>query len=121
MFAGAKAEGGKEVVTQAKGIPPYCLDVELMASGEQYLVLTKQVTWEAFHNYAEAVVSLLGGTIVSRADSPVERVWSATIQGSLFSISFDGFALGVSLCPQNADAGRLIPGIRDTLRNLSKA
>jgi hypothetical protein len=43
MFAGAKAEGGKEVVTQAKGIPPYCLDVELMASGEQYLVLTKQV------------------------------------------------------------------------------
>jgi hypothetical protein len=91
------------------------LELELMASGNQSLRLSTRVTWEEFASYAPAVVALLGGRIVDRADSAPERVWSAIIDGQLFWISFDDFGLGVSLDPQGPSAGALIPGLREKL------
>jgi hypothetical protein len=96
-------------------VPLEVLDLEPMASGESSLRLSTRVTWEGFASYAPAVVRLLGGRIVDRADSAPERVWTAVIEGQRFWISFDDFGLGVSLDPQDHAAGLLIPGIRDTL------
>jgi hypothetical protein len=73
------------------------------------------VAWEEFAFYAPAVVGLLCGRIVDRADSAPERVWTAIIDGQRFWISFDDFALGVSLDPQDKAAGALIPSIREKL------
>jgi hypothetical protein len=102
-------------MANTKDFPLERLDVETMASGNPALRLTEQVTWQEFPGYAARVISCLGGAVVDRADSPVERVWTATIQGAAFWVAFDDFALGVSLSPQDAAAARLIPNIRDTL------
>jgi len=58
-----------------------------MASGHQSLRLTQRVAWEEFPKYAQAVSAFLGGAIVRRADSAVERVWTATIGGGSFWIT----------------------------------
>jgi len=96
-------------------LPLEILQLEPMASGNQSLRLSAQVTWQAFAAYAPAIAALLGGSIVERADSPAERVWTAEIEGERFWISFDDFGLGVSLGPQDTAAAALIPHIREQL------
>jgi len=96
-------------------VPLEVLELEPMASGERSLRLSTRVAWEAFDSYAPAVVGLLGGRILDRSDSAPERVWTAIIDGQRFWISFDDFALGVSLDPQDHAAGELMPSIRDRL------
>jgi hypothetical protein len=102
-------------MVERTGIPLERLDLEAMASGNRALRLTEQVAWEAFPSYARVLVSALGGTIAHQADSAAERVWIAHIRGGAFWVSFDDFGLGVSLDPQNEDAGQLVDGIRETL------
>lgn len=97
---------------------PDRLDLEIMASSYQALRLSKRVRWEEFASYAEALVSSLGGTIVNRAESAAERVWTITVRGGTFWVAFDDCGLGVSLDPQDAEAARLVPGIRETLLEL---
>ena len=102
---------------------PLPLDVlafEPMASGHRSLRLTTEVSWEAFADYATAVVAVLHGTIAHRADSPAERVWSVTVDGASFWLSFDDFGLGVSLDPCDADADARIEGIRERLEELAR-
>jgi hypothetical protein len=96
-------------------IPLESLIVEPMDSGDLSLRLTRRVTWEDFARYARAIVSLLGGSIDERADSPVERVWVVTIRGAPFWLSFDDFGLGVSLDARSSAASSLIPILRDEL------
>jgi hypothetical protein len=105
----------RAVLAQLGDVPLEVLELEPMASGERSLRLSTRVTWEEFASYAPAVVGLLGGRIVDRADSAPERTWSAIIDGQRFWISFDDFALGVSLDPQDHAAGELIPSIREKL------
>ena len=49
--------------------------------GNASLALTERVDWESFQGYAEAVLQLIGGRVVERVDSPVERVWTVTVGG----------------------------------------
>jgi hypothetical protein len=98
------------------GHPPLeLLTVESMASGHRSLRLTDQVSWEDFPRYAKALLGVLDGSIDGEADSPVERVWTVTIRGASFWLSFDDFGLGVSLDARNAEASSLIPVVRDDL------
>ena len=60
---------------KATQLPLEVLALEPMASGGQSLRLSTRVTWEEFASYAPAVVGMLGGRIVDRADSAPERVW----------------------------------------------
>lgn len=104
-----------------RSVPLERLELERMASGEFSLRLSSQVSWESFPDYAEAVADLLDGTITTTADSPSERVYAMTSGGQPFWIALDDFGLGVSLEPQNAEAGRMIPEIRDALLVFAKA
>ena len=101
------------------GFPLDVLEFEPMASGHRSLRLTRTVDWDGFAPYAEFVVRALGGSVLSRADSPVERVWSVRVGEGKYWLSFDDFALGVSLdsCDEIADAQ--IEGIRLRLRKLA--
>jgi hypothetical protein len=100
------------------GLPLDVLELEPMASGHRSLRLTRDVSWEEFDAYATAVVAALRGNIARPADSPVERVWSVTIDGASFWLSFDDFGLGVSLDPCDPDADARIDGIRERLARL---
>jgi hypothetical protein len=101
-------------------LPLNVLELEPMASGHRSLRLTRDVRWEDFPAYAEAVVVALGGEVTSRADAPAERVWSVTIAGAAFWISFDDFGLGVSLDARDAQADAAIEGIRERLARLGQ-
>ena len=94
-------------------LPLERLVVQEMASGNASLALTERVDWESFQGYAEAVLQLIGGSVVERVDSPVERVWTVTVGGELFWLAHD--EVGVSLDSQSREASLLIPAIRRTL------
>lgn len=102
-------------------LPLEVLQFEPMASGHRSLRLTTLVSWEAFTDYAEDVVSSLGGTVDGRVDSPVERVWDVTIDGGRFWLALDDFGLGVSLDARDARADAMIEGIRWRLTALREA
>jgi hypothetical protein len=102
-------------------LPLEVLAYEPMASGHRSLRLTTEVSWDGFGPYAEEVVDALGGTVDSRADSPVERVWDVTIDGGRFWLALDDFGLGVSLDARDARADALLDGIRWRLTALRGA
>jgi hypothetical protein len=97
-------------------LPLERLVVQEMASGNASLVLTERVDWESFQVYAEAVLQLIGGSVVERVDSPVERVWTVTVGGELFWLAHD--EVGTSLDSQSLEASLLIPAIRQTLLSI---
>lgn len=99
-------------------LPLEVLALEPMASGGFGIRLTRRIAWEGFGAYAHELVRALGGEIVDRADSPVERVRTATIDGRRFWIAFEDFALGVSLDPCDADAAARIEDVRSRLMRL---
>jgi hypothetical protein len=62
--------------------------IERMASGNLTLIL-REGEWEAFDTFADDFLRQVGGAVISRADSPVERVWSVRIRGEDFWLAFD--------------------------------
>ena len=94
-------------------LPPLeCLRIERMASGNNALLLSERVSWEAFPEYAESILQLIGGVVVERVDGPVERIWNVEIDGALFWLAFDDWPAGVSLEPRNGAASALVLGLR---------
>lgn len=104
-----------------KSLPLEVLELEPMASGNSSLRLTRVLSWARFASYADNLVRVLGGEVVERADSPVERAWTAVIEGQRFSITFDDLALGVSLDPCDDEAATRIDGIRTRLLSYKNA
>jgi hypothetical protein len=94
------------------------LELEPMASGHRSIRLTRSVGWSDFGDYATKLVRLLEGDIVSEADTAVERVWTISIGGRRYWLSFDDFGLGVSLDPCDAAASDQIENIRQQLLEL---
>ncbi len=94
-------------------LPLERLAIQEMASGESSLLLTERIQWESFPVYAEAVLQLVGGTVVDRADGPVERVWTVSIGGALFWMAHDD--IGVSLDSKTIESSSMIPSIQQTL------
>ena len=99
-------------------LPLERLDLLPMASGNESLLLTERVGWESCPTYAEAISSWLERTIVDRADSPVERVWTVRIGEWSFWLAYDDYPGGVSLDPKDSNASALIPAIRQRLLDL---
>jgi hypothetical protein len=102
-------------------VPLEVLEIEPMASGHRSLRLTRAVAWEDFGPYAESVARALGGSVLSRADSPVERVWTVQIGEGKYWLSFDDFGLGVSLDSRDSVADAHIEDIRSRLLKLAAA
>jgi uncharacterized protein DUF3630 len=92
-------------------LPLERLAIRPMASGNESLLLTERVGWESFPPYAEAILQLLEGAVVSRADGPDRRVWTVRIGTQLFWLTYEDFPIEVSLDPQNSEASALVPAI----------
>jgi hypothetical protein len=96
-------------------VPLELLLIEPMASGHRSLRLTRAVGWDQFEAYAEALLDMLQGSVLSLADSPVERVWSVRIVGEQYWLSLDDFDLGVCLDSCDAAADARIDALRSIL------
>ena len=63
-------------------IDPAHLRIETMASGHLTLVLRENASWADFEIFAPQFLAAHGGTVVHKADSPVERVWTVKFGGA---------------------------------------
>jgi hypothetical protein len=70
-------------------IDPAHLHLETMASGHLTLVLREGAEWGEFGAFATGLMARLDGEVVSRADSPVERVWTVRVRGVDLWLAFD--------------------------------
>ena len=97
-------------------LPLERLEIRPMASGNQSLLLTEQVDWESFPTYAEAILQLVGGKLVDRADGPDQRVWTVRIGTQLFWLAYDEFPLG---CPSTHETAKRRRWFRQFVRSSS--
>lgn len=79
-----------------------------MASGDLSLFITEDVSWESFPAQAQNFTNRLGGEVIGRIDTPVERMWTVKIQGCEFWLSFDDFPLGMSLDAKSSSCNPVI-------------
>jgi Protein of unknown function (DUF3630) len=70
-------------------IDPAHLRLDRMATGQLSLVLREGAAWSEFATFATEFLALCDGQVLSRADSPVERVWSVRIRGQDFWLAYD--------------------------------
>ena len=70
-------------------IDPAHLQIETMASGHLTLVLRENASWADFEFFAPQFLTAHGGTVVHKADSPVERVWTVKFGDAQVWLSFD--------------------------------
>ena len=96
-------------------MPLEILEIEEMASGDLSLALTESVRWEEFADYAADIANILGAEIEDRADTVVERVWVVSVNGLKYWITFNDFALGISLDSQDARASAAVRRLRERL------
>jgi hypothetical protein len=89
------------------------LEVFTMASGNLSLILTENMNWDKFPDFAEEFVKLLGGKIISRSDAVDIRVWEVMIDNSIFWLSYDDFPSEVSLESKDKESSDKIIKIRD--------
>jgi hypothetical protein len=101
-------------------MPLELLTITKMASGNNSLELTQHVSWAGFPQYAIEIINILGGKIINKADSVVERVWDVCINGERFWLSLNDFSLGVSLDSQTRQSSKQITVIRDRLKDVEE-
>ena len=73
------------------------LEIEPMASGHCCLNLSEQVGWSEFPEYAEKLLSKIGGRQVSVADAPDIRLWEVEVGGESLRLVYDDYPQLVSL------------------------
>lgn len=73
------------------------LEIQPMASGNLSLFITDEISWDSFPSAAGAFVRRVGGRVVRRTDTPVERMWIVLIRWRPFFLTFDEFPLGLTL------------------------
>lgn len=71
--------------------------IRTMASGNLSLLITEDVSWESFPDQAQSFIDRFGGKVIERIDTPVERMWTVTIKGCKFWLSFEDLPWGMSL------------------------
>lgn len=67
-----------------------------MASGNLSLLITEDVSWESFPSLAQTFMERVGGKVLFRIDTPVERLWIVLVKWRPFWLTFDDFPLGMS-------------------------
>ena len=62
-----------------------------MASGNLSLTISEDTSWESFPDEARAFLRKVGGRLILRTDTPVERVWNVIIRWRPFWLAYDDF------------------------------
>jgi len=67
--------------------------IEIMASGNLSLTITKDISWESFPHHAAEFVRRCGGIVLKRIDTPVDRMWIVLIKWRPFFLTFEDLPL----------------------------
>ena len=96
-------------------ITPSELTIEKMHSGRSCLNLTSSVDWECFPDYAEFILGLLGGSIISKSDGADVRIWEVLIDNEYFFLAFDDFPVMITLESKSLQGDDYIPAFKALL------
>lgn len=96
-------------------ITPSELTVETMHSGRSCLNLTSSVDWECFPDYAEFILGLLGGAVISKSDGADVRIWEVLIDNEYFFLAFDDFPVMITLESKSLQGDDYIPAFKALL------
>jgi hypothetical protein len=96
-------------------ITPSELTIETLHSGRSCLNLTSSVDWEYFPDYANFILELLGGSIVSKSDGADVRIWEVLIDNESFFLAFDDFPVMITLESKSVQGDDYIPAFKALL------
>jgi len=96
-------------------IAPSELTIEKMHSGRSCLNLTSNVSWEDFPEYAEFILRLLKGAVISKSDGADVRIWEVVIGDENFFLAFDDFPTMITLESKSRQGDDRIPGFKALL------
>ena len=83
-------------------IDPAHLRIETMGSGHLTLVLREDASWSDFEIFAPRFLTEHGGTVVDKADSPVDRIWTVQLDGAKLSLVLDDYMARFELDARDA-------------------
>jgi hypothetical protein len=86
-----------------------------MASGHLALILLEDAGWEGFEAFACGLVERLGGEVLERNDTPVERVWSVRIGAAAVWLAYDDAFARYELNARDAEGDALVLKLATTL------
>jgi hypothetical protein len=92
-------------------IDPAHLRIETMASGHLTLVLREDASWADFEIFAPQFLAAHGGVPIEKADSPVERVWTVTLDGAALWLAFDDYAARFELNARDAEGDAVLKAL----------
>lgn len=96
-------------------INPSELTIEKMHSDRSCLNLTSSVDWDYFPEYAEFILRVLGGTVISKSDGADMRIWEVLIKNEYFFLAFDDFPVMVTLESKSPRGDNYISAFKDLL------
>jgi hypothetical protein len=79
-----------------------------MSSGDEYIELTEEGTWESFPAFAEKFVQQIGAKIIKRNSAVDMHLWEIEYEGVLLNFVYSDFPNGVSIEPIKPDAQKAI-------------
>lgn len=82
--------------------------LEKMASGQDYLLLTEQGTWESFPLFADRYTQQIGAIITERLSAPDMHLWNISIDNVTLHLVYEDFPNGISVEPKDGQGEDMI-------------
>jgi hypothetical protein len=94
------------------------LNISKMASGNLCLDLTEKINWEDFASYANSLVNILNGEIISKTVGFDLIIWEISVNGESFRLVFDDFPVMVTLESSSEQGDEQLLKIKDYLMQI---
>jgi hypothetical protein len=95
------------------------LVLQPMASGHLCLEINNSVTWKDFPQFAEKLVSALGGNILDKTESVDMRMWKVSFPRCEVRLVYDDFPLGVTLESMSDDGDQFLRDLKKKVESKS--
>lgn len=86
-----------------------------MASRHLCLEITEKINWENFPNYANNLINILGGEILSKIENFDIIIWKISINDKNYNLVFDDFPQMISLESSDNQADNQLEKIKEFL------
>jgi len=92
------------------------LGMDRMVSGHLCLNLSQNVNWDEFPDFANELLDLLKGTVLSRCDGVDVRLWNVVVDGMKLKLVFDDFPIMTTFESSDGDGDALLQQIYSKLK-----
>jgi len=94
------------------------LNISKMASGHSCLNITEKVDWDDFPEYANKLIKILNGKLLSKIDAADVRIWEVSINNQKYNLTYDDYPVMVALESSDDGSDNEIGNIQNLLLNL---